>query len=265
MKIKYEEVRLEKGVVSVYDFNDIKLHAYKTYDSINDEVFIIQKHNDVAVIEPASFKENIKELELYLTTNELEVKAIIPSYHMAGATFQPGTPVYSTMKADSFAHIGGAKAMIENFTQTFGDAFDSSIFSVTDYLKEGINKIIGIDFNIIATDDAFDIEIPEINVIYIHMLGSDTHSIITSYDQIDKEIEKLQNIVNKKYELILSSHHIPENLDDVESKISYFNHIKKFYDTANDEVEFRNIVKIKYPDYLGESYLDMSIAALYNL
>ena len=35
--------KLDKGEVSVYDFGGTRLHAYKTNDLIDDEVFIVEK------------------------------------------------------------------------------------------------------------------------------------------------------------------------------------------------------------------------------
>ena len=44
-KNTYTTVKLEKGEMNIYNFNNIKLHAYKTNDFIDDEVFIIEKNN----------------------------------------------------------------------------------------------------------------------------------------------------------------------------------------------------------------------------
>ena len=41
-KNTFNQVKLAKGEVSVYDFGEIKLHAYKTNDFIDDEVFIVE-------------------------------------------------------------------------------------------------------------------------------------------------------------------------------------------------------------------------------
>ena len=39
----FTTVSLQKGEMNIYDFEDIKLHAYKTNDFIDDEVFIVEK------------------------------------------------------------------------------------------------------------------------------------------------------------------------------------------------------------------------------
>ncbi len=40
-KNTFTEVKLAKGEMNVYDFGTVKLHAYKTNDFIDNEVFIV--------------------------------------------------------------------------------------------------------------------------------------------------------------------------------------------------------------------------------
>ena len=54
-KNSFTAVALEKGEVNVYDFGDVKLHAYKTNDAMSDEVFILEKNRRVVVLESPSF------------------------------------------------------------------------------------------------------------------------------------------------------------------------------------------------------------------
>ena len=41
-KNTYTSVKLTKGEMNVYDFGTIRLHAYKTNDLIDDEVFVVE-------------------------------------------------------------------------------------------------------------------------------------------------------------------------------------------------------------------------------
>ena len=45
------QVELETGLVDVYDFGNVKLHAYRTGDPIDDEVFVVEKDGRGFVIE----------------------------------------------------------------------------------------------------------------------------------------------------------------------------------------------------------------------
>ena len=42
-KNNFKTVNLGKGVVEIYDFGAVKLHAYKTNDLITDECFLLEK------------------------------------------------------------------------------------------------------------------------------------------------------------------------------------------------------------------------------
>lgn len=42
-KHTFRTISLQKGEINLYDFGAIKLHAYKTNDPMDDEVFIFEK------------------------------------------------------------------------------------------------------------------------------------------------------------------------------------------------------------------------------
>jgi hypothetical protein len=258
-KNDFKLLKQKKGRVQVYDFGKINLHAYQTDDPMNDEIFILEKNGKAVVLEAPNFVDNIKELELYIKSINITVEGLLLSYHMAGgASFLPGIKRYSTKKADNYAHIGQGKKFSESFKASFGDKVDSSINTVTDYIYPGEITIAGINMIIKKTNDAFDVEIPEINSKYIHMLGHDYHSIVASKENINDLIAQLKDCVNKKYDLILSSHHVPENVVDVKTKINYLKYIKKVTVAASTFNEFKTLVKKKYPNNKSENYLDMT-------
>ena len=160
-----------------------------------------------------------KELEDYIKSLNVEVDGILLAYHMGGGTFLENSKKYSTHNADSYGHSGGGKALIYGFTKAFGEIFDNKIHNITDYIEKGEITLADIKLNIILTSDAYDIEIPEINSIYTHMLGSDCHSIIAGVDHAKGMLETLKGYLDKNYNLILTSHYAPEELDAVKTKI----------------------------------------------
>lgn len=171
-KNTFTKIALAKGEVSIYDFGKVRLHAYKTNDLIDDEVFIVEKEGKAVIIESPCFFDNNAELEKYL--DGLEVCGILTAYHMAGGSFLPEAKRYATKNADEYGRNGGGKALIDNFTGAFGEIFDNSIHTVTDCIEPGRITIGGIDFIITQTPDAFDIEIPEINAVYTHTCSATT-------------------------------------------------------------------------------------------
>ena len=120
-KNTFTAVKPAKGEMNVYDFGTVKLHAYKTNDFIDNEVFIVEKNGKAVIIESPCFFDNISELEEYL--KDTEVCGMLIAYHGAGASFLPGVPRYATKNAVEYSENGGGKALINNFTAAFGQAY----------------------------------------------------------------------------------------------------------------------------------------------
>ncbi len=229
-KNTFKAIALNKGEMNIYDFGTIRLHAYKTNDFIDDEVFVAEKDGRAVIIESPCFFDNIKELTEYL--NGLKVEGMLVAYHGAGATFLPNVPKYATQNAADYSENGGGKALVDNFTNAFGEIFDNSIHKITNIIDEGKLTIGGIDFVINQTAEAFDIEIPEINAVYTHMLGHDCHSIVAGAGHADGIIAELNSYIKKGYDLILTSHYTPEDLKDAQTKIDYLENLKKIAKTC---------------------------------
>ncbi len=257
-KNQYKAVKLQKGEVAVYDFGSAKLHAYKTNDFLSDEVFIIEKEGRAIIVEQPCFFDNISELTDYIASLNVEVKAKLLSYHMAGGTFLPEVPVYATKNADAYSHVGGGKALIDNFTNAFGAIFDSATSTVNHIIDGSDLTIAGVQFNILPTPDAFNIEIPELCVVYTHMLGHDCHSIVAGKSHADAIITELNDYIKRGFDLILNSHYTPEDLKDVRTKIAYINNLKSIATGCTGVEEFKAAMQAKYSDYVGENYLDMT-------
>lgn len=260
-KNTYTTVKLAKGEMNIYDFGSIKLHAYKTNDFIDDEVFIVEKNGKAVIIESPCFFDNIKELTEYL--NEVEVEGMFIAYHGAGAAFFPKAPKYATQNAAEYSQNGGGKALVDNFTNAFGEIFDNSIHKITNVIEEGKITIGGIDFVIKQTAEAFDIEIPEINTVYTHMMGHDCHSIVAGAGHADGIIAELNSYIEKGYDLILTSHYMPEDLKDAQAKINYLENLKKIAANCADADSFKAEVQKQYPEYSGQNYLDMTAGFFY--
>ena len=129
---------------------------------------------------------------------------------------------------------------------------------VTCHLAEGPVIIGGIDFIITTTPDAFDIEIPEINAVYTHMLGHDCHSIVAGPGHADATIAQLKMFMQKGYSLILTSHYTPEDLKDAQTKIDYLEQVKAIAAQSQDASAFKQSVRAAYPQYSGDNYLEMT-------
>lgn len=232
-KNTFSTVTLAKGEMNVYDFGDVKLHAYKTNDFIDDEVFIVEKNGRAVIVESPCFFDNIQELTEYL--KDMEVAGILVAYHGAGGTFLPEVPKYATRNAVAYSENGGGKGLIDNFTGAFGPIFDSSVHQITNVIE----------------------------AVYTHMLGHDCHSIVAGAAHADGIIAELRSYISKGYDLILTSHYTPEDLKDAQTKIDYLENLKAIAANCPDADSFRAEVGKQYPGYTGQNYLDMTAGFFY--
>ena len=90
------------------------------------------------------------------------------------------------------------------------------------------------------------------------MLGHDCHSIVAGEAHANAIIAQLNNYKEKGYNLILSSHYVPETISDVNTKIEYLEELKTIAKESSNADEFKNKVKEKFPTYSGLNYLDMT-------
>jgi hypothetical protein len=256
------KIKLRQGEVDVFNVGAAKVHAYQSNDPMADEVFILEKDGRALVIEAPCFVDNIAELNDYVRSLPVRVEGTLLSYHMAAATFLPEVPVYATKTTDEFAHSGGGKALVAGFAETFGPQFDATIPAVTNVIAPGALELAGFSLNIIATPNGFDIEIPELHAVYIHMLGHDVHSIVAGPQDADAQIARLHAILTSGSELVLSSHYTPEDADDVRTKLQYLETLKTLASCNSAADAFKQAVHQSFPDYNGANYLDMT-AGLY--
>lgn len=263
-KNTFTKVTLEKGEVNVYDFGSVKLHAYRTDDPLSDEVFVVEKNGRAVVIESPCFYDNEKALGEYV--KDMNVEGMIIAYHAAGGKFLEGRGVkkYATERAKEYGEHGGGSALINNFVKAFGKDFDGTTHEITEILSGGKTNIGGIDFIIVPNEEAFNIEIPEINAVYAHMLGHDCHSIVAGEKHADAIIAELEGYTRKGFTFILTSHYTPEDLKDAETKINYIKDLKEIAKKSESAEEFKKTVKERYPNYGGENYLEMTAATFFK-
>lgn len=258
--------KISTGNVTVYDYGNIKLHAYATGDALGDEAYILENETELVGIELPSFTENLDSWQEYIKELNKPMENIFVSSHATGESYLDGVNVYATEKAKESIESGSVFATTQGLYETFGDDFHggNDMVQVTNTVSEGVINIAGIDFNVINNGDTYDIEIPEINAIYTHMLGKTTHSILVSADGMNSMLNTLNNYKDNGYNMILSAHSEPEGQDAVEEKIAYVEKAKELYSECKTADEFISEMKKAYPNYSGENYLEMSAGYLYQ-
>ena len=258
------EIALALGSVAVYDFGDIRLHAYNTGDALADECYLIESADGLVMLETGAFTENLVEWKGYIDGLDKPIAGALLAYHPNGIENFGNVKVYATENAlANWGEGGSIRALTDGFAASFGDAVAASCPAEAEILRFGDSvTLAGVDFVIRAEgDDAYGVEIPAINCIYIHMLGSDCHNILTSREHIAAFAEELRGF---DYALVLTSHCAPEGADAVTAKIAYLEKALELAESCADAAAFTEAMNEAFPDYSGANYLEMTAGMLFQ-
>lgn len=253
-----EKINLKKGFIEKYDFGEIKLHSYQTNDLMYDESYILENNDNVLLVEFPAFYDNLQEFEEYVKNIGKPVVGKVFSDHPNGGTIFKNIKGYASAGTIKSMKEGTIHNLVTGFETAFRGTFAKEYHEITDVLTESKVNIGGFELNITYHDENIEIEFPQINCIYTHMLGHDCHSIVAGEGHADAIIEQLKNYKQKGYNLILSSHYTPETLKDVDTKIEYLNELKKIAKQSLNARDFEERVKARYPEYSGLNYLGMT-------
>ena len=249
---------LKKGYVEVYNFGEIKLHSYQTNDLMNDESYILENDKNVLLIEVPAFYDNLEEFETYVKGLNKNIVGKVFSDHPNGGTILKDVKGYASEGTIKSMKEGTIHNLVTGFESSFGGAFAKEYHEITDVLKDNTVNIGGFELNITYHDENIEIKLPQINCIYTHMLGHDCHSIVAGEGHANAIIAQLKGYKEKGYNLILSSHYVPETMADVDTKIAYIEDLKVLAKESSNAEEFKDKVKAKFPTYSGLNYLDMT-------
>ncbi|MBQ6773394.1 MAG: hypothetical protein IJP48_04940 [Synergistaceae bacterium] len=259
---------VKAGNIDVYNFDNIKLHAYATGDNMNDYCYLIETPEGLVLIESTAYKENVNAMAEYIKSLGKPLTAALLSYHPNGYKSYGDVKIYATKNAlKSWAEGGSVWGLTQSFIKALGDKVAEDLPDSAEIIEEGQTlTLAGIEFKILHESDGEDygIEIPAVNAVYRHMMGSKTHNILTAVSYIESEIAELKDYQSKNYALILTSHHAPEGKEAVSEKIAYLEKVLELAKSSQNREEFISGVKAAFPDYNGEAYLEMSAGALFS-
>ena len=261
---------VKAGNMEVYNFDNIKLHAYATGDNMNDYCYLVETPEGLVLIESTAYKENVNAMAEYIKSlgQGKPLTAALLSYHPNGYKSYGDVKIYATKNAlKSWAEGGSVWGLTQSFIKALGDKVAEDLPDSAEIIEEGQTlTLAGIEFKILHESDGEDygIEIPAINAVYRHMMGSKTHNILPAVAYIESEIAELKDYQAKNYALILTSHNAPEGKEAVSEKIEYLEKVLELAKSSQNREEFISGVKAAFPDYNGEAYLEMSAGALFS-
>lgn len=256
--------KLALGSVTVYDFGTIKLHSYSFGDALGDECYLIESDEGVVMLETGAFTANLVAWKGYIDSLGKPVAGALLAYHPNGIENFGAVTVYTTQNAlTNWGEGGSIRSLTDNFIAGFGDEVaknhptDATLVNFGDTVT-----LAGVDFIIRDEgDDAYGVDIPAINCVYIHMLGSDCHNILTDREHISSFISELEGF---NYDLVLTSHYAPEGENAVDTKIAYLQKTLELSGSCADAESFTAAINEAFPKYSGVNYLEMTAGFLYQ-
>lgn len=257
-----------KGHFEVYDFGEFKLHEYCTNDVMADESFIVEGKDALVTLEPPLFKENEAEFEAYLSKLNKPVVQSVFDYHLGG-TKSPQVVMPEGMSQFTKGEVYGG--MMQNFSQTFGDAmthiYEGDIHEVP-FGKVQQMAGVSFDFRHGASSDfpAASILIGG-KVYYTHWAPAKAHANSLQYSSvaaIEVEMAEAENSLASGAELFIGGHGHAVKRDVVEFKIAYLKKMKEELDACQTVEEFVTAMKTAYPDLSGAEGLEDVGKALYK-
>ena len=126
------------GNMNVYNFGDIKLHAYSTGDNMNDHCYVVETPEGLVLIESTAYKENVQALSDYIKSLEKPLAAALLSYHPNGYKSYGDVKIYATENAlKSWQENGGVWNLTQSFIQALGDKVAEDLPETAEIVEEG--------------------------------------------------------------------------------------------------------------------------------
>ena len=261
-------VQLKKGTMQIFDYGETKVHVYETKGFFNTHAFFIEKKGKGVLIETPPMKDNYKELVDYIVGLGYKDIDVMVSYHLIGKHFFDTDKlkfnhIYSNQESLDYMTNSGNESL-SKLAEVSGQDLDETTIVPTDLLKAGAQEISGIPFIITPTGFGFDVEMPDIKAVHLHMVGHDNHTMIFNTEFIDTVIKELTAFQEKGYTTYFSSHSAPETSGDVTIKINYLKEMKAQLSAAKNEEEFIQKMDKAYPNFGWRNYLLGSAKMLFT-
>ena len=255
------------GTFEKFDFEPFVLHVFTTTEGPGDVTYIFETNDTLVLFELPSIHHLSRQLKEYSDKLNKPVAAILAGYHVGGASYYPGVPVYASQTSLDFIDSGGEMALRKAIAATNPD-FDLEVPRPENVVTGEKQTIGGIEFIFITPTTSpvpgMNIIIPSINAYYQHVLGGNSHPILKSVNHIDQVIAELQGQQAGNYALMLDSHNGVEQPSAIAQKIVYLEKLKEIRRTSKDEAAFINAMKTAFPHYSRERALTRTARNLFQ-
>lgn len=262
-----QEAVKKGGAFSQRHFEGMTLHVYTTYDGAADVSYVFEKGDGLVLFELPSMHHLSRELKAYVEGLNKPVKAILAGYHVGGASYYPGVPVYAGKESLKFIDSGGEMAYRKMLAGLF-EGFDLEVVRPTHVVDADSMEIGGITFRFVSPTTSpipgMDVVIPEINAYYMHVLYDDSHPVLLSLEHIDRVTAELKAQKAGGYAFYLSSHNGIEGPDAIDRKIAYLEKTRRIREASATPEVFREKMNAAFPGHKKARFLARTTENLYK-
>ena len=254
------------GTFSKTELDDFTLHTFTTTEGPGDITYIFETKDGLVLFELPSIHHLSRQLKDYVVGLKKPVEAILAAYHVGGASYYPGIPIYASKAALDFIDSGEEMKVRKSIAANTPD-FDLEVVRPDRLITEERLKIGGIEFLFITPTTSpipgMNVVIPSINGYYQHVLGGGSHPLILSIEHMTKVLAELHAQKEGGFALFLDSHNGIEKPGAAVQKIAYLNELKKIRESSKDEETFVKNAQAAFPDYKGNATLSRTAKNLY--
>ncbi len=248
-------------------FGDLTLHVFTTTEGPSDITYIFETKNDLVLFELPSIHHLSRQLKAYVDKLGKPVAAILAGYHVGGASYYPGVPIYAHKNAVDFID-SGAEMRVRKVVAAGNPDFDFDVVRPDHLIASPGQTIGGVEFVFVTPTTSpipgMNVIIPAINAYYQHALGGTSHPNLLSIDHIDVAIAELKQQEKGKYALMLDSHNGIETPAAIGRKIPYLEKLKEIRAANPTQEEFIKAVDETFPSYKGAAMLRATARNLYK-
>ena len=257
----------------VKDFGKFKLHTYITADPLGDMSYIVEGNKGLVVLEPAAFRDNIKEMQQHVAGLGKPVEKVIADYHAAGfSTYEPsqyvmveGMPEF--VKGDIY------RGMVKGFAANFGDAIDSegNVPTAT-VARNGKERFAGVEF-VFTPGAASDFPAASIligsKIYYLHftpVAGMHMGPLqLTGRAAVEAYLSELERANASGAELFIGGHGMATaDKSAVDFQIGYLKKVQETMNGKKNAEDFIAAMKSAYPYAAASENLTAVAANLYK-
>lgn len=257
---------LPKASIDSMSANGANVHSFTAYSG--DVSNIIEFDKSLILVDFQPTKSATKELESYVKSLKKPLKAIVVPTHGIGKNLFKNVPVYETAQMDKFNRGKGIETFINIFSKFFKNDMTKTAVGADKILKNGKNVIDGKDVVVSTDENGFpptsDLVFAKESIYFTHLIADNSHLLVGAKEAINPLIKKFENIKQKGYKAIISSHLKITGQNGVDFSLKYLQTVQNTLKTAKTKEAFIEAMKKAYPKAKNEKFLMMSAGKLYK-